>query len=664
MADDITLSSNIGSGAVLATDEITSKHYQKILIGQGADGTWTRVTAGAGLTVELEVGGQALQLDDTDKLAVSIYGKASAAGDKEVLVDAAGHLQIDVLSIATGNNNIGNVDIVTLPSGNLGQQAMAASLSVVPASNITDATYIGDIKFGEALPAGTNNIGDMDVLSVIPGTGATNLGKAIDSAAGATDTGIAMLGKHVGDSTHITTADGDYELVHVSDFGAMQSSPEQHHTFDNMDAVGNWIVVNGDTINVTTTKKHVLGTDALSFDKDNTGANSVFAMIQNTISPIDLGDISPHDLIQTTCYLSSLANVSYVFVRIGTDISNYNEWRVDVADLTAATFETLALSVGDPSYDGITGDGWNPSAITWIAVGVVFDAETRTLAGIVFDEVSFHTNQHSSASLNSEVSSSVSSSNINIHKVGNKVVNTQGGTIGTGTQRITIATDDTIGGSVYVDGAAWNNGASKNMLAGGVYHTTFPSSADGTTAPFQMTVDGKQMIAGSHYERVAHVTDDPGVAVLSVRKDDVTDLAGADGDYTPLQVDNRGALYVNPAAAEPQRNSGVAVGGAPGTDDIIAAVGGKKLLITGLALFATSETVNNVFIDNVDNDLIGNTGNPIPLSTDADGNTVAGFVLPFNPHGWFKTDTINEAVTLNSSAAQDIIWSVSWIETD
>lgn len=77
---------------------------------------------------------------------------------------------VDILSIAAGDNNIGNVDIVSLPSGNLGQQAMAASVSVVPASDITDATYIGDVKFGESLPAGTNNIGDMDVLTMQKGS--------------------------------------------------------------------------------------------------------------------------------------------------------------------------------------------------------------------------------------------------------------------------------------------------------------------------------------------------------------------------------------------------------------------------------------------------------------------------------------------------------------
>jgi len=51
---------------------------------------------------------------------------------QSVKVDSAGELQIDVLSIAAGDNNIGNVDIAS------------------------------------SIPAGTNNIGDVDVLT-IPG---------------------------------------------------------------------------------------------------------------------------------------------------------------------------------------------------------------------------------------------------------------------------------------------------------------------------------------------------------------------------------------------------------------------------------------------------------------------------------------------------------------
>src|SRR3972149_10790987 len=55
MADNLTLNAGSG-GADLATNEIASVHYQKILVGFGADGPGTRVAAGAGFPVELQAG--------------------------------------------------------------------------------------------------------------------------------------------------------------------------------------------------------------------------------------------------------------------------------------------------------------------------------------------------------------------------------------------------------------------------------------------------------------------------------------------------------------------------------------------------------------------------------------------------------------------------------
>lgn len=60
--------------------------------------------------------------------------------------------------------------VTSLPAGNLGQQSKTASLSVVPASDIPDATYLGDIKFGEALPAGTNLLGKVGIDQSTDGT--------------------------------------------------------------------------------------------------------------------------------------------------------------------------------------------------------------------------------------------------------------------------------------------------------------------------------------------------------------------------------------------------------------------------------------------------------------------------------------------------------------
>lgn len=73
----------------------------------------------------------------------------------------------------------GTADATAVIAADIGVKANA--IRVVPANNITDGTYIGDIKFGEALPAGTNaigklaansgvDIGDVDVTSIAAGT--------------------------------------------------------------------------------------------------------------------------------------------------------------------------------------------------------------------------------------------------------------------------------------------------------------------------------------------------------------------------------------------------------------------------------------------------------------------------------------------------------------
>jgi len=65
------------------------------------------------------------------------------------------------------------MNVNAFPTANLGQQPVANSLSVTPASDIADPTYIGDIRFGEALPVGDNVIGKVKIDQTIPGT--TNL---------------------------------------------------------------------------------------------------------------------------------------------------------------------------------------------------------------------------------------------------------------------------------------------------------------------------------------------------------------------------------------------------------------------------------------------------------------------------------------------------------
>lgn len=171
MASNTTLNSGTG-GDIIATKERThdgdaSKVQVVSLAGvSGTEGAYTFADINGDATNGLDV--------DVTRLPALPAG-TNNIGD------------VDILSIAAGDNNIGNVDVVTLP----------------------------------ALPAGTNNIGDVDVLSVVPGTGATALGKAVDSAAGATDTGVAALFIRDDALTTLTPVDGDYVPARVDSTGAV-----------------------------------------------------------------------------------------------------------------------------------------------------------------------------------------------------------------------------------------------------------------------------------------------------------------------------------------------------------------------------------------------------------------------------------------------------------
>lgn len=87
-------------------------------------------------------------------------------------------------------------------------------------SQIAGVTAAGNLRVILASNTGVD-VGDVDVLSVIPGVAATNLGKAVDAVAGATDTGVAILGVRDDVLGGITPAAGDYTTLLVDANGAL-----------------------------------------------------------------------------------------------------------------------------------------------------------------------------------------------------------------------------------------------------------------------------------------------------------------------------------------------------------------------------------------------------------------------------------------------------------
>ena len=133
------------------------------------------------------------------------------------------------VTIATDDDGVAHLATIA------GAVSTQMQVDVVAISAQSDGTYIGDIKFGESLPAGSAaigklaansgvDIGDVDVTSIIPGTGATNLGKAEDAAHSSGDTGVMPLAVRNDDIAALGGADGDYAPLQVNASGALYTN--------------------------------------------------------------------------------------------------------------------------------------------------------------------------------------------------------------------------------------------------------------------------------------------------------------------------------------------------------------------------------------------------------------------------------------------------------
>lgn len=93
--------------------------------------------------------------------------------------------------------------------------------------------------------SGTNN--DVDVASVVPGTGATNLGKAEDAAHASGDTGVQILAVRQDAPTSLVSTVGDYAPLQVDDFGGLRiSAPNNRSTSGTLNAADAAITLVGD----------------------------------------------------------------------------------------------------------------------------------------------------------------------------------------------------------------------------------------------------------------------------------------------------------------------------------------------------------------------------------------------------------------------------------
>ena len=171
----ITIDGSVSIGTALpaGTNNIGDVDIASIAAGDNNIGNVDIVTVPAPLNV---VGG------GTEAAALRV----TIANDSTGVVsidDNGGSITVDgtiTANLAAGTNNIGDVDVVTLPA-----ITIAASQTLDTVSTITNVVHIddnagsltvdGSVSLAAAIPAGTNNIGDVDIASALP-TGTNTIG--------------------------------------------------------------------------------------------------------------------------------------------------------------------------------------------------------------------------------------------------------------------------------------------------------------------------------------------------------------------------------------------------------------------------------------------------------------------------------------------------------
>jgi len=161
-------------------------------------GTWTVQPGNTANTTAWKVDGSAVTQPVSLAAGASAIAKAedAASADADVGVPA---LAVRKATPANTSGTDGDYEFLQMSSGRL--WASATIDAALPAG----ANAIGKLAANSGV-----TIGDVNVISAIPGTGATNLGKAEDAAHTSGDVGVMALGLRKDTPSAVAGTDGDY----------------------------------------------------------------------------------------------------------------------------------------------------------------------------------------------------------------------------------------------------------------------------------------------------------------------------------------------------------------------------------------------------------------------------------------------------------------------
>lgn len=539
MADNVELDAGSG-GATIAADDITSVWYQRIKLVHGADGVNDGdVATGNPLPTRMYIGTTAV---------------TAGAG-----------------SVAGGTPR------VTLASDDPAVASLAILDNAISGSEM-------QVDVVAALPAGTNNIGDVDVLSVIPGTGATNLGKAEDAAHSSGDTGVMFLGVRQSSQADFG-ADGDYVPLSIDDDGGLRVS-----------------IVAGAGSGGTASA------DDADFSAGTTSGTPAMGVYESSPSSVTDGDMGIVGITQTRALRTAVEGTVTVASHA---VTNAGTFAVQVTSLPAST-NTIEV-VGDAAHDAAAAG--NP-----ILMGAYAKAAAPTDVSADADAVRLWALLNGSLVVNiaaggTLVTATSSSLNVNVTNtvtVASHAV-TNAGTFAvqaaqSGTWTVDLGATD----NAVLDAIAASVAAADTDLTTIIGHvdgletligTTNTNTGAATTALQIMDDwDNGASDGASVSGDVAHDTADAGEPVKIGAKAETSPKGitlVADGDRTDLYADADGQLIVKLGTSGADHVS-EAVSNTDGNSTAFtnfAAVASTKTAITAITVFRTDSGTSMAYVD-------------------------------------------------------------------
>ena len=516
------------------------------------------------------------------------------------------------------------------------------------------------------------------------------LNSPLNTSMSADADGVIVKSAHIV-QTNITpssVADNSYDTPSITRHRQVRTRDQESLDLANCNDYTVFTTLGNDTDNLADSANHVFGTGAITFDKVNGAANTVFAGVQDTITSIDISELfESGGYVGLGVFLPSVTNLDYVFLRIGTDSSNYNEWRWDSADLTSGHWLGLRQPTNQPH--AYLGNGWDTSDITYVSFGIAMNVETQTLSGVVFDNVHLVAGRVSDSNIDSTITSSVSTPNINMQRIGGTTTDTNTGNASAGTLRVAVATDDVNLAAQTTSLAALDNAVDGNYLnvnaniagtdmvsgsgtATGALRVELPTNGTGVIATVgAVTSITNAVTVNSHAVTNAgtFVVQENGAALTSLQL--IDDIVATDDTTTHSTGSTKGAIIM--AAATPTDGSVNAndIGAIAMTTDRKLHVSVQDALPAGTNAIGKLAANSGVDIGDVDVTSAVITGGAVAHDGADSGNPIKiGFKAETSPKGITlvadgdRTDAYADSdglqmVKLNTSGADAISERVS-----